>query len=127
MRCEPLHYTCSLEVAFVTRRTSWQTSPSRSWMSLQRIPTRTSESWLRIGSAGACAVRSVPSRLTLLRCREKRMQELKDTLSRNKYGEFRQISEKEFIPEVSKAPEDVFVVCHLFIHRFASSPCRVAR
>lgn len=37
--------------------------------------------------------------------------------ARNVYGEVRQISEPDFMAEVSKAPADVWVVLHLFVAR----------
>jgi hypothetical protein len=36
---------------------------------------------------------------------------------RNRFGDFVQINEPEFIPQVSKAGKDIFVVVHLFVHR----------
>lgn len=48
--------------------------------------------------------------------RKKRMEELKAQQARNKFGELVQIGEQDFIPQVTKASEDVYVVCHLFIH-----------
>jgi len=48
--------------------------------------------------------------------RSKRISEMKAQAAKEKYGAFKQISEKEFILEVSKADKDTWVVLHLFIH-----------
>jgi len=48
--------------------------------------------------------------------RAKRIAEMKAAAAANKYGSVPQLTEKEFVPEVSKAPEDTFVVVLLFIH-----------
>eukprot|EP00002_Diphylleia_rotans_P036369 TRINITY_DN79_c0_g3_i1.p2 TRINITY_DN79_c0_g3~~TRINITY_DN79_c0_g3_i1.p2 ORF type:complete len:227 (-),score=71.15 TRINITY_DN79_c0_g3_i1:204-884(-) len=46
--------------------------------------------------------------------RRRRLDELKATQEKNKFGEVRQISEPEFKREVSEAGQDISVVLHLF-------------
>jgi len=46
--------------------------------------------------------------------RAKRLAELKTQQARARFGKVVHISEQEFVPEVSKAPEDIYVVLHLF-------------
>lgn len=53
---------------------------------------------------------------TLTKYRRRRLEEMKAKAARNKFGQYIQISEPEFIPEVSKAEAGVFVILHLFNH-----------
>ncbi len=54
---------------------------------------------------------------TIAFIRAKRIAEMKAAAAANKYGSVQHLNEKEFLPEVSKAPEDTYVVLCLFIHR----------
>jgi len=55
--------------------------------------------------------------------RLKRIAELKEGAAKKRFGAFKQISQTEFVAEVSKAPPDVFVVCHLF--EFSKPECQL--
>jgi len=46
--------------------------------------------------------------------RQRRIAELKEVAAKKRFGAYKQISQTEFVAEVSKAPADVHVVCHLF-------------
>jgi hypothetical protein len=54
---------------------------------------------------------------------EKRLAELKEQKAKDKFGDINQIGQKDFVSEVSKADKDIFVVCHLFVHRFVLICC----
>jgi len=53
---------------------------------------------------------------TIAKIRAKRLAEMKIAAAANKYGTVLHLQEKEFVPEVSKAPEDTYVVVHLYVH-----------
>jgi len=55
--------------------------------------------------------------------REKRISEMKAESLKEKYGNVTQISEKEFIPEVSNADSDTWVILHLFV--FSKPECKL--
>jgi len=46
--------------------------------------------------------------------RRKRIAEMQSQLKRERFGEVTQISEPDFVKEVTEASKDVWVVCHLF-------------
>lgn len=46
--------------------------------------------------------------------RQKRINEMKELVSKSKYGTVREISGIDYIPEVNKAGEGVWVVLHLY-------------
>lgn len=46
--------------------------------------------------------------------RQKRMQEMQQAASKEKYGEVTQISKPDFVKEVTEASKECFVVVHLY-------------
>lgn len=46
--------------------------------------------------------------------RQQRLQEWKCLQRRQKYGELREISGEQYVKEVTNAPEDVWVIIHLY-------------
>lgn len=46
--------------------------------------------------------------------RQKRIAELKELANKSKYGEVREISAEDYVQEVNKAGEDIWVVLHLY-------------
>jgi len=54
-------------------------------------------------------------KMTLLRnIKKKRLTELKEFASKTKYGKVYELRKQDYIQEVNKAPQDVFVVLHLY-------------
>lgn len=50
----------------------------------------------------------------LLEYRRKRIAEIREAASKAKYGDVKEISAQDYVQEVNKAGEDVFVVLHLY-------------
>jgi len=48
--------------------------------------------------------------------RQQRLQEIKDQISRARYGDVREITGEDYVQEVNKAGEGVWVVLHLYQH-----------
>jgi len=55
--------------------------------------------------------------------RLKRIAEMKEAAVKKRFGTFKQISQTEFVAEVTKAPADAFVICHLF--EFSKPECQL--
>lgn len=51
--------------------------------------------------------------------RQKRIAELKELANKSKYGEVREISAEDYVHEINKAGEDVWVVLHLYKSGYA--------
>ena len=51
--------------------------------------------------------------------RQKRIAEMKELANKSKYGEVWEISAEDYIQEVNKAGEDVWVVLHLYKSGYA--------
>lgn len=52
--------------------------------------------------------------LSLLLCRQQRLAEWKATKLKNKFGEVLEISGKDYVQEVTKAGEGLWVILHLY-------------
>lgn len=52
--------------------------------------------------------------LLLLSCRQQRLAEWKATKLKNKFGEVLEISGKDYVQEVTKAGEGLWVILHLY-------------
>lgn len=46
--------------------------------------------------------------------RQKRIAEMKELANKSKYGEVREISAEDYVQEVNKAGDDIWVILHLY-------------
>lgn len=57
-----------------------------------------------------------PKKNKLSSFRHQRLQEMKDQLSRARFGDVREITAEDYVQEVNKAGDGVWVVLHLYQH-----------
>lgn len=53
--------------------------------------------------------------------RQKRIAEMKELADKSKYGEVREISAEDYVQEINKAGEDIWVILHLYKSGYAKT------